>query len=68
MTSRVHSVTVGSRDPYRLAAFWAEVLGATLADDRRRPDGSGWAVLHDPEGNEFRVVRNASERALAHPA
>ncbi len=30
-------------------------LGATMADDRREPD-SGWAVLADPEGNEFCVL------------
>ncbi|MEW2045478.1 VOC family protein [Streptomyces sp. NPDC051445] len=38
-------------------------LGATLADDRRKPDGTGWAVLADPEGNEFCVERSAAERA-----
>ena len=38
-------------------------LGATLVDDRRRPDGTGWAVLADPEGNEFCVERSAAERA-----
>jgi predicted enzyme related to lactoylglutathione lyase len=38
-------------------------LGATLADDRRNPDGTGWAVLLDPEGNEFCVERSAAERA-----
>ncbi|MBD0838481.1 MULTISPECIES: VOC family protein [unclassified Streptomyces] len=38
-------------------------LGATLADDRRNPDGTGWAVLTDPEGNEFCVLRSAAERA-----
>ena len=32
-------------------------LGATLAEDHRRPDGSGWATLADPEGNEFCVLR-----------
>jgi predicted enzyme related to lactoylglutathione lyase len=37
-------------------------LGATLADDHRRPDGTGWAVLADPEGNEFCVERSAAER------
>ena len=37
-------------------------LGATQADDRRRPDGAGWVVLRDPEGNEFCVVRSAAER------
>lgn len=38
-------------------------LGATLYDDRRNPDGTGWAVLRDPEGNEFCVLRSAQERA-----
>ncbi|MFD7402120.1 VOC family protein [Streptomyces sp. NPDC059866] len=37
-------------------------LGATLLDDRRNPDGTGWAVLADPEGNEFCVERSAAER------
>lgn len=31
-------------------------LGARMVDDRRRPDGTGWAVLADPEGNEFCVL------------
>jgi Glyoxalase-like domain len=30
-------------------------LGATLVDDRRKGD-KGWAVLADPEGNEFCVL------------
>jgi predicted enzyme related to lactoylglutathione lyase len=38
-------------------------LGATLYDDQRRPDGTGWVVLTDPEGNEFCVVRSRAERA-----
>lgn len=38
-------------------------LGATLVADRRNPDGTGWAVLADPEGNEFCVLRSASDRA-----
>ncbi|WP_189312344.1 VOC family protein [Streptomyces brasiliensis] len=37
-------------------------LGATLVDDQRRADGTGWAVLADPEGNEFCVERSAGER------
>ena len=32
-------------------------LGATQVADRRNPDGSGWVVLADPEGNEFCVLR-----------
>ncbi|MER7518244.1 VOC family protein [Streptomyces sp. NPDC126499] len=37
-------------------------LGATLVDDQRRPDGTGWVVLADPEGNEFCVERSKAER------
>ncbi|MGW1955956.1 VOC family protein [Streptomyces sp. NPDC001920] len=40
-------------------------LGATLVADRREPDGAGWAVLADPEGNEFCVLRSESDRAAA---
>ncbi|MGW6572795.1 VOC family protein [Streptomyces sp. NPDC054945] len=38
-------------------------LGATLVVDRRQPDGAGWAVLADPEGNEFCVLRGESDHA-----
>ncbi|MFD5769117.1 VOC family protein [Streptomyces sp. NPDC127049] len=38
-------------------------LGATLVNDLREPDGAGWAVLADPEGNEFCVLRSDSDRA-----
>jgi catechol 2,3-dioxygenase-like lactoylglutathione lyase family enzyme len=41
--------------------------GATLAADHRRPDGTGWAVLADPEGNEFCVERSDAERGTAPP-
>lgn len=37
-------------------------LGATPVADHRRPDGTGWLVLADPEGNEFCVERSAAER------
>ena len=37
-------------------------LGATFVADHRRPDGTGWATLADPEGNEFCVERSAVER------
>ncbi|MFD8706917.1 VOC family protein [Kitasatospora sp. NPDC059648] len=40
-------------------------LGATMVSDLRNPDGSGWAVLADPEGNEFCVLRGESDRAAA---
>ncbi|MER6448671.1 VOC family protein [Streptomyces venezuelae] len=38
-------------------------LGATLVTDGRQPDGTGWAVLADPEGNEFCVLRGESDHA-----
>jgi hypothetical protein len=31
-------------------------LGATEVADFRRPDGTGWITLADPEGNEFCVL------------
>jgi hypothetical protein len=40
-------------------------LGATVVNDRRRPDGAGWAVLADPEGNEFCVLRSTSELSVS---
>jgi predicted enzyme related to lactoylglutathione lyase len=36
--------------------------GATVVGDHRRPDGTGWVVMADPEGNEFCVERSAAER------
>ena len=49
----------GTRDEEveRLIGF-----GAKLMDDRRDPDGRGWVVLADPEGNEFCVERGLAER------
>jgi hypothetical protein len=38
-------------------------LGAAEVADRRRPDGTGWVVLADPEGNEFCILRSDAERA-----
>jgi hypothetical protein len=36
-----------------------------MVDDQRRPDGTGWVVMADPEGNEFCVERSARERDQA---
>jgi predicted enzyme related to lactoylglutathione lyase len=51
--------TMSSRDEEvsRLLA-----LGASMRDDQRRPDGTGWVVIADPEGNEFCVERSQRER------
>ena len=37
-------------------------LGASLVADHREPDGAGWVVLADPEGNELCIERSAEER------
>ena len=38
-------------------------LGATEVADLRNPDGTGWVVLADPEGNEFCILRSDAELA-----
>lgn len=40
-------------------------MGATIFEDHRRPDGTGWVTLQDPEGNEFCVCRSQAERESA---
>jgi predicted enzyme related to lactoylglutathione lyase len=42
-----------------------KALGAALVGDFRNPDGTGWVVLADPEGNEFCVLRSNAERAAS---
>ncbi len=37
-------------------------LGAEQIADRRNPDGTGWMVLADIEGNQFCIVRSDAER------
>jgi predicted enzyme related to lactoylglutathione lyase len=37
--------------------------GATIYEDHRNPDGTGWVTMADPEGNEFCVERSDAERA-----
>jgi len=40
-------------------------LGATVVEDHREGDGTGWVWMADPEGNDFCVERSAGERAAA---
>jgi catechol 2,3-dioxygenase-like lactoylglutathione lyase family enzyme len=42
-------------------------LGAVMVADRRRPDGTGWVVLADPEGNEFCVERRPQSARQVRP-
>ena len=37
-------------------------LGGRPVDDRRQPDGIGWVVMADSEGNEFCIERSDLER------
>ncbi len=61
--NRIHFDLVpddGTRDE-ELARLLAH--GATEVQDARTPDGRGWVVLADPEGNEFCILRGDVERA-----
>nr|WP_167517484.1 VOC family protein [Micromonospora orduensis] len=64
MYPRIRNISFDCHDTYALAGFWSAVLGlgASLVADRRNADGTGWAVLADPQGNEFCVLRSAGER------
>jgi predicted enzyme related to lactoylglutathione lyase len=54
----------GTRDEWVERAVAA---GATELADHREEEGGGWVVLTDPEGNEFCIVRGASERGPRRP-
>jgi len=63
--NRIHLDLVpasGTRDeePARLLG-----LGAMVVDDLRRPEGPGWVVLADPEGNELCILRSEAERTAS---
>ena len=36
-------------------------LGGRVVEDQRRPEGAGWVLLADPEGNEFCIERSDVE-------
>jgi hypothetical protein len=57
VTSRISHTTIDSQNAYQQSLS----LGATEVADHRRPDGSGWVTLADPEGNELCVFRGDSE-------
>ncbi|MFF3073782.1 hypothetical protein ACFVSN_02530 [Kitasatospora sp. NPDC057904] len=58
MVSALQNVAVDYADAYGSARFRSAVTDRPL-----HPDGSGRAVLADPEGNEFCVLRGGSDRA-----
>jgi predicted enzyme related to lactoylglutathione lyase len=43
-------------------------IGASVVADHRTPEGLGWVVLADPEGNEFCVLRGIADRETAERA
>jgi predicted enzyme related to lactoylglutathione lyase len=43
----------------------ATSLGARVLTDMRQPNGKGWVVFADPEGNEFCIGRSAAERGAS---
>ncbi|MFI5959305.1 VOC family protein [Cryptosporangium sp. NPDC051539] len=60
--NRIHldlQPTGGTRDEM---VARAQQLGATIVGDHRKPDGTGWVTLTDPEANEFCIERSAAER------
>jgi predicted enzyme related to lactoylglutathione lyase len=48
MASRTSNLCIDAHDP--------AAPGASMVDDRRTAPDRGWAVLADPEGNEFCVL------------
>ena len=48
MIGKLRSVVVDCRDPTRLAAFYAELLGGTLTEE-----DNSWVVVTDPAGNRL---------------
>jgi predicted enzyme related to lactoylglutathione lyase len=51
MASRISHTSFDAVNAYAQSVFWSQVLA-----DHRRPDGSGWITLADPEGNEFCIL------------
>jgi hypothetical protein len=42
-------------------------LGASVVEDHRNDDGTGWVWMADPEGNDFCVERSVAERGGPNP-
>jgi hypothetical protein len=57
VVSRTANLCIDAHDPRAQEAWWAQVL------DDLRTDDAGWAVLADPEGNEFCVLATRADEA-----
>ncbi len=60
MRSRLTEIVVDAHDPGAQAAFWSAEVERLIGLGARRADlgqpARPWAVLTDPEGNEFCVL------------
>jgi predicted enzyme related to lactoylglutathione lyase len=63
--NRMHFDLVSAEGDRDAEAARLVSIGATVVDDLRRPDGRGWIVLADPEGNEFCMLRSGAPGAVA---
>ncbi|QSB04679.1 VOC family protein [Natronoglycomyces albus] len=61
--NRIHLDLESDRTREEEVRRLVELGASVVADNFVRPDGSGWVVLADPEGNEFCIVRSEAERA-----
>lgn len=62
MTSAIRHVTVGSADPYRLAAFWSQVLGLPVHEDDKPGDED---ALIEGAGLLFVTVGSGRSRTVS---
>lgn len=71
MTSIIRNIPVDCPDPWKLASFRRQVLDRPPHPEARErdnevgavlADGTGGAVLQNPEGNELCILRSDAER------
>ncbi len=61
--NRIHLDVTPTERTRDMEVAWLVTVGASVVDDLRNPDGTGWVVMADPEGNEFCVERSEGERS-----
>ncbi|MEV6670828.1 VOC family protein [Streptomyces sp. NPDC051162] len=66
MASLIGHVTVDCADPYRLASFWAEVLGGSLADEDLPGDPESWVITGGAKLLFVRVPEPKSRKNRLH--
>ena len=68
-TLRLTSVTIGTDEPGRLAAFYARLLGGSVtADDPATAAGPGWAQVRVPDGPTLNFEGEVQFRRPVWPA